>query len=160
MVVIVIIAIIASMLVPAYGGWRARADEARCLANLRSLFVAASRSLDAAGEWPQIPLKMMIDNPKQHARAWVQALEPYGAPHSSWICPTLQRSFQFPMEDLEKAEHYRIDFVPSEFDDGQNSPRLVGHYPWFMEKTASHARGQLIIFADGTTSSMVDFLGQ
>ncbi len=154
--VVVIIVILASMLIPAYGSWRARAEEAKCLANLRTLFIAASRCLDASGEWPQIPVELMTKNPQQYAMDWVEALEPYGAPHSSWLCPTIQGKFRMSPENMEKPENYRIDFVGSYFEGNGQSPRMVGRYPWFLEKSASHARGQLVIFADGTTASLSD----
>lgn len=158
-VVLVIIAIIASLLSPLYGAWISRSEEARCLANLRNLYIAASGHLNSAGSWPQVPMQMMSVNPHQFAREWVNALESFGAPHSSWICPTLNRNMGTSLEAGEKDENYRIDFVPSTFDDDPTTPRRAGGYPWFVEKAASHSRGQLVIFADGSTASLKDLIG-
>ncbi len=155
-VVVVIIAIIASMLLPYYGGMQARAEESKCLANIRNLYVAASGYMNSNGSWPQIPVQQSTDEPHVFARAWVDALKPFGASHSTWICPTFHRMFQITMDDLEKEENYRIDFVAAPFDDNPASPHLSPRHPWFVEKVASHGRGQLIIMADGTTTALLD----
>jgi prepilin-type N-terminal cleavage/methylation domain-containing protein len=160
LVVIVIILILASMLLPIYSSFNARADEARCLANLRSLYVAASGYLQAAGSWPQIPAKLFIDEPKTYARAWVSALAPYGATHSTWICPTLQRSFKLSMDALEEEENYRIDFVAAPFDENPAAPRQDPNHPWFIEKAGVHPRGNLLVLANGTTTSLLDLTGK
>ncbi len=157
-VVLVIIAIIATMLLPFYGNMKARADEARCHANIRNLYVAASGYLTSNGRWPQVPVQMMTEQPHVFARRWVDALVPYGVPHASWICPTLQRNFGFSMEELEKEEKYRIDFLATPFDETPESPRRAPRFPWFIEKIGSHTRGQLIILADGTTTTLMDMV--
>lgn len=157
-VVIVIIAIIASMLLPAYSAMLARADEARCLANLRSLFVAGSGYLNSAGHWPQVSMDLLPAQQQQFAKLWVQALEPYGAPHSSWICPTMQRTLGMSLEAVELDANYRIDYMAAAFDDSPSTPRLTGTRPWFAEKAALHSRGQLMILSDGTTVSLLDMV--
>ncbi len=160
MVVIVIIAILASMLLPLVSSFSARADEARCLANLRSLYVAANGYLQAAGSWPQVPVKLFVDEPKTYAKLWVAALAPYGAPHSTWICPTTQRNLGTSMEANEKDENYRIDFVATPFSDDPVAPRANPAHPWFMEKAGVHPNGNLFILANGTTSSLLEMTGK
>ena len=158
--VIVIIAILATMLLPIYSSFTARAEEARCLANLRNLYVAASGYLQADGSWPQIPAKLIIDDPKTYAKSWVAALAPYGIAHSTWICPTLQHTFGTSMDSLEKTENYRIDFIAAPFDDNPASPRNDPNHPWFIEKAGVHPRGNLLILANGTTTSLLDLTGK
>lgn len=160
MVVVVIIGILASMLLPLFRSFSARADEARCLANLRTLYVAASGYLQADGAWPQIPAKLFVDEPKTYARSWVTALAPYGAAHSTWICPTLHRSFAISMDALEKDENYRIDFLATPFDENPAAPRANPNHPWFIEKAGVHPRGNLLILANGTTTSLLDLTGK
>lgn len=156
LVVVVIIAIIASMLLPVYSSFVARMEESRCLANLRNLYVAASGYLQANESWPQIPVTLMTDEPKTYARSWVAALAPFGAPHSTWICPSLQHLSGISMEALEKDEHYRIDFFATPFDDNPVSPRQAPTHPWFIEKAGLHSRGNLLILANGNTLSLKD----
>jgi prepilin-type N-terminal cleavage/methylation domain-containing protein len=160
MVVMVIILILASMLLPLVSSFTARADEARCLANLRTLYVAASSHLQAAEVWPQIPAQLLIDNPKTYARSWVAALAPYGATHSTWICPTLNRSLGTSLESLEKEENYRIDFIAAPFSENPAAPRQAPDHPWFIEKAGVHPRGTLLILANGNTTSLLDLTGK
>jgi hypothetical protein len=144
------------MLLPVYSEYTARMEEARCLANLRSLYVAASGYLQANDSWPQIPVTLITEDPTMYARSWVRALTPFGAPHATWICPTIQHSFGISMDALEKDENYRIDFIAAPFDDNPVSPRLDPKHPWFLEKAGVHSRGNLVVLADGTTVSLKD----
>jgi prepilin-type N-terminal cleavage/methylation domain-containing protein len=157
LVVIVIIAILASMLLPVYAAFLSRMEETRCLANLRTLYLAGSGYLQANESWPQIDNKLITEDPKTYARLWVTALKPFGAPHSSWICPTLQKTFAFPMEAIDKDENYRIDFIGAGFDTNPLTPRISETFPWF--KAGVHRRGNLVILANGTTTSLQDLTG-
>ncbi len=159
MTVVIIIGILAVMLMPIYSSVTARADEARCVANLKNLYVAASGYLQAAGSWPQVPVSLVNSEPKTYARSWVDALSPYGAPHKVWICPAMQRSLHVSMDDIDKEEHYRIDFIATPFDENPASPRMSSTHPWFLEKSAQHPRGNLLILANGTVTSIKDLVG-
>lgn len=160
MTVVVIIGILAVMLMPIYNRGTESAEEARCVANLKNLFVAASGYLNAAGSWPQIPVEQITADPKTYARSWVNALTPYGAPHKVWICPSMQRSLHISMDEIDKDENYRIDFIATPFDDNPGSPMRTSGHPWFLEKSAQHPRGNLVIRNDGTVTSLKDLLGQ
>ncbi|SRR6266446_133599 len=156
-VVIVIIAILASLLFPAFIQHRARAEEVKCLANLRSLYVAATGYLQAGSSWPQIPAQLVTTDPETFARNWVEALAPYGAPHVVWICPSIQTGLGISMDALESPDvEYRIDYMPISFDDNPASPWRWQKYPWFVEKGSPHSRGNLMIYGDGTELSLRD----
>jgi type II secretory pathway pseudopilin PulG len=159
-VVMIIIVILASMLLPLYSGYQTRVEEARCIENLKNLYIAASGHLQANKSWPQIPTKLIAEDPKIYAKSWVEALRPYGAPHSSWLCPTLQRSLRLSLEAVEKDENYRIDYVGTPFDDNEASPRRSERAPWFIEKTGFHARGNLVILSTGSITSIRDIVMQ
>ena len=157
LVVVAIIGILASLLYPAYSGYTARADEAKCLSNIRSLYVAASGYLNANGSWPQIPVGLSGTDAETFARNWVSALAPYGAPHTSWICPSIQKSLGFSIDLVDSPTvDYRIDYMPTSFDADPTSPRKWAKYPWFMEKAAFHTRGNLMIYSDGSTTGLMD----
>jgi prepilin-type N-terminal cleavage/methylation domain-containing protein len=164
MVVLVIIGILASMLVPLYSRMTTRADEIHCVSNLKALHVAASGYLQAVGAWPQIPPKLIIEDPVQYAHSWVDALKPYGVTHKVWICPAMQRSLGVSMEAIDKPdakpEDYRVDFVAAPFDDNPASPLMNPTYPWFMERAGLHPRGNLVILTDGSTTSLFDLTGK
>lgn len=158
MTAIVIILILASMLLPLYSSFMSRSEQARCMANLRNLYVAANSHLQAAGFWPQIPNTLINDDPKTYAKSWVATLKPYGIEHSSWICPTLQKSLGISLEALEKDENYRIDYIAAAFDDKPMSPWQSQTFPWFLERASLHPRGQLIIMTNGATTSLLDLV--
>ena len=159
-VVMVIIAILASMLLPVYSGYLSRTEGVKCMANLKNLYVAASGHLLANNSWPQIPSKLLTEEPLRYSKSWVNALEPYGAPHPTWICPTRQHKAGVSMEDLEKDENYRIDYIGTPYDDKPTSPHRTPRYPWFLEKAGLHGRGNLMILEDGTTTSLSDLIDQ
>ena len=157
--VVVIIGILASMLVPVYNNITAGAEEARCIANLKNLYVAASGYLQVSNSWPQIPVKLLTDDPKTYAHLWVDVLTPYGAPHKVWICPAVQRMLGVSMDEIDKQENYRIDFLATPFDDNPTSPRLNSTHPWFLEKAGLHPRGNLLIQTNGNITSLKDLVG-
>jgi type II secretory pathway pseudopilin PulG len=157
-VVVVIVAILASMLLPLYSSYKTRMEAVNCMANLRNLHIAASGYLLSNKSWPQISPALGNDNPKAFAKAWVEALRPFGAPHSTWICPAIQQRLHVTMEAVQKDEDYRIDYVPTPFDDNEVSPRRALRHPWFIEKAGFHGRGNLVILADGTTTSLKDLV--
>ena len=156
--VIVIIGILASMLVPIQSSLTANAQEASCLANLRGLYVAAQGYLQASGSWPQISPNLIVDDPKTYAHSWVDALEKYGAPHKAWICPAVQRSLGISMDAIDDPDNYRIDFIAAPFDDNPATPRLNPTQAWFVEKAGLHPRGNLVILANGTLTSLKDIV--
>lgn len=155
-VVMVIIAIIASMLLPFLGSARSRAEEARCHANLRNLFVGASGYMQANGSWPQIPNALILSDQKEYARMWVAALKPYGIPYVTWICPTIQGALATPIATDDQDENYRVDYIGVSFDEEPSSPYPDIPYPWFVEKSGAHGRGNLFILSDGSTKSIED----
>jgi type II secretory pathway pseudopilin PulG len=157
-VVLVIISILASMLLPVVSSYRARADEARCIANLRSLYVGASSYLQANGSWPQISNDLIASDAKTYAKMWVAALAPYGIPHQSWLCPTVQNSLNIPLAEIDKDENYRVDYIGVSFNDQPSSPYPEEPYPWFVEKAGFHGPGNLLIMSNGTTTSLKELM--
>ncbi|MEI7822313.1 MAG: type II secretion system protein [Verrucomicrobiota bacterium] len=160
MTVVIIISILAVMLMPIYSSVTASADEARCVANLKNLYVAASGYLQAAGSWPQVQVSLLTSDPKTYARSWVDALTPFGAPHKVWICPALQRTMGYSIDAIDKDENYRIDFIATPFDENPVSPMRSSGHPWFLEKSAQHPRGNLIVLSNGSVTSMKDLVGE
>ena len=155
-VVIVIIFIVASMLFPAFSSFQARTSEARCTTNLKNLFVGASGYVQTNASWPQIPNTLIGKDDKTYAKLWVAVLKPYGVPHESWICPTIQRNLGLPMSSVTQDENYRVDYIGIAFDDKPSSPYPENAFPWFVEKAGFHGRGNLLILSNGTTTSLMD----
>lgn len=146
MTVLVIILILAVMLLQASTGWRAKADQARCIENLKSLYVGATNYILEQGHWPQISTDLIADGGAPYAQAWREALAPYGISRQTWLCPTIQQSLGQP--DVEMPSKARTDYLATPFDDKANTPYRWSTQPWFIEKGASHPGGNLMIFED------------
>ena len=155
-VVIVIIAILASMLLPFLSSYQSRAEEGKCLANLRNLYVGASGYVQSNGSWPQVPNDIIVSDAKTYGKMWVTALAPFGIPHTTWICPSVQRSLGLPISTIEEDQSYRVDYIGVSFDDKPSSPYPEDAYPWFIEKAGFHGRGNLLILSNGSTTSLAD----
>jgi len=158
LVVFLIIAILAVLLVPAISGFRARAQRAQCMTNLRSLYTATELYIQQNGSWPQIDSDDSDENDQAYAAAWIAALKPFGPLEKSWICPTIQNLMQNP--DYTKQENVRIDYFATPFDDKPASPHQWPRQPWFAETADVHGHGNLIIFTDGSISDLRTVTGK
>lgn len=100
LIVFVVVAILATLLLPVYAQMQARAQRIQCVANLRSLFTAADLQLQRNGSWPQIARG---GNPVDFANSWIAALSIFGPTRKTWICPTMQsRSCTIPITPSRK----------------------------------------------------------
>ncbi len=155
LIALVIIAILATLLIPVFGQLRKRAQKVQCMANLRSLYIATDVYVQRNGSWPQIFLKNFPTG-QDYANAWVAALAPFGVERKTWICPTIQELLHNP--DYNKPASARLDYVSSGFDDKPTSPHQWPRQPWFVETGDVHGNGNLIIFTDGSTAETNDLL--
>jgi type II secretory pathway pseudopilin PulG len=150
---IIILAILATLLIPVISTLRARAQRAQCAGNLRNLYVAANLYIQEKGSWPQIRLAADDDSaPQNYAQQWIEALKPFGATEKTWICPTVQNSLQNP--DYLQPENVRTDYFAMPFDDKPASPHQWPRQPWFAEVGDVHGNGNLIVFTDGSISDL------
>lgn len=154
MTAIVIIGILAVLLIGATDSWRARAEKAKCLTNLSGLYVGASSYIQEQGSWPQVDPHLVVGQGNVYAMQWFKALQPYGISRAVWVCPTIQRGLNYP--DLTDSNLARADYLATPFDTGARTPYKWSTQPWFIEKTSSHPGGNLMIFADGLTLTLID----
>ncbi len=148
LVVIGIIAILGGLIVMVIGSLRARAQRSQCMANLRSLHVAANLYVQENNQWPQINVVANIEKTEsEFAELWIAALQPFGAERKTWICPSLQNALN--NRDYRNPENARIDYYSTAFDDKPTTPNEWPGQPWFAERAGLHGKGVLIIFADG-----------
>jgi prepilin-type N-terminal cleavage/methylation domain-containing protein len=157
LIVVVVIAILATLLMPVLSKMRARAQRVQCMGNLRSLYVAAESYVQQNGSWPQIPISDSDSAEQDYANAWIAALAPFGPTQKAWICPTIQELLQNP--DLSKPENVRVDYVATPFDDKPPTPHQWPKQPWFAETGDVHGNGNLIIFTDGSISDLKTVAG-
>lgn len=151
--VIVIIAILAAMLFPAFGSLRRRAQKAQCIGNLRSLFVATNAYIQQKGSWPQIDATQI--KTRDYDKAWIAALEPFQVSRASWICPSIQEGMLNP--DISKPENARIDYIGTPFDANLATPHKWSTQPWFIERGAMHGGGNLMIFSNGSIKHLYEY---
>lgn len=151
-IAIAIVAILALLTIPIISRLRARAERVQCAANLKNLAVGANLYVQQNGVWPQIHPVTAGDAPEDFANGWVAALEPFGVPRKTWICPTIQGALHNP--DYSTPENARIDYIATPFDDKPTSSHEWPRQPWFIETGDVHGNGNLIIFTDGSISDL------
>ena len=152
MTIIVIIAILAVLFFPAIKSMMNRTDAVRCMANLRNLYYGANSYVQQNGFWPQISTALVKEPGGKYAEAWRTALEPFGVTKEIWICPTVQRELQNP--DYTKPESARSDYLATPFDAKPRTPYTWPTQPWFVERGDVHGNGNLMIFTDGSISTL------
>ncbi len=150
--------ILATLTIPVISTLRARAQRAQCTANLHSLYVGANLFVQQNNSWPQIPRGAAGTISPDFANAWIAALEPFGIPRKSWICPTIQELMRNP--DYLRPENARLDYMPMPFDDKPTTPHQWPRQPWFVEAGDVHGNGNLIIFTDGSVSDLKTVVGK
>ena len=124
--VILVIAILVAMLLPAISGIAARMERAKCTANLRGLYVAAESYVQDNHQWPQIDPNLAANTDSdEYAKQWMAALDPYRISKENWHCPTVQKLLVGqPSTDSSGKPMERIDYMATPFDDKEVTPHL------------------------------------
>ena len=119
-----IIAVLASMILALSDMIRRKAEQAACVGNMRSLFVALSAYNNENGHFPQAP------NSKDEESIWdfwfTTFEDEYDIPRKTWICPTYRR-----LNRTKDEEELKID------DQGQiwkNAIEKVMEKDMFLEQ--------------------------
>ncbi len=158
--VIVVIAILAAMLLPAFANMASRMDRAKCTMNLRSLYIGTEFYLQDRKQWPQIDPKLSGNKDSdEYARQWMTALGPYKISKESWHCPTVQK-IMLGDQVGDKTPKERIDYFPTPFDDKEITPHRWAEQPWFIERGAMHGDGNLMIFPDGSIKTLGEYVAK
>lgn len=150
MTVIVVIMILIVMIIPVAEGIREKTEKAKCLANLRGLYLATSGYIQQHAHWPQVDPKGIRSG--EYARQWIAELEPFGISRVNWICPSQQRAMGDP--DYTNPRNSRVDYIATNFDDQTRTPFKWNTQPWFAERASVHRSGVLMIFSDGVTREL------
>ena len=164
--VIVVIAILATMLLPAIANMTSRMERSKCTMNLRAVYLGAEFYLQDRKEWPQIdPALSGRPDSDEYARRWMAALEPYKVSKESWHCPTVEKAMTASKDTSKEANAgtgdkklERIDYFPTPFDSKELTPHRWSTQPWFIERGAVHGEGNLMIFPDGSIKTLDDIM--
>lgn len=138
--VLAIIAILVALALPNIGTYLRKAQEVRCMANMRNITVALRGYLhDHGNVWPQGP-------PPSAGAAWenfwLSALQPYGITDKTWQCPAIVAQM--------RQDAPRVHYTPTMFPPAPGiADRWLTH-PWLIERGQGHGNGALICFPDGS----------
>jgi prepilin-type N-terminal cleavage/methylation domain-containing protein/prepilin-type processing-associated H-X9-DG protein len=145
--VITIIALLASMLMPAVGTMQQKADSIRCAANLRGIGVAVQLYLqDHNFYYPEI--QNPIDPPVYPASdsspmSMTQAFGPYGVTDQTMRCPSDIKSPNPPGSSYQ-LYGTSYDWKPTLDDENQSSPLVYGRRMGFGAQV-SGSSGAVIV---------------
>ncbi len=148
MTVMIIISILALMVFSSVAGIRGKAERARCVGNLQSLYTASASYLLDHESWPQVPT-IDVEAP-EFSQAWIDALTPYQISLPNWTCEAAQKLIGVPAD----PNNPHIDYIPASFDPRPASPWRFPTQPWFIERADAHGDGNLLIFTNGQLHSL------
>lgn len=154
--VMLILLIIITLVVPNFGTWVAKAQEARCMANMRSIHLGLSTYLNDHDDiWPQGPPP---DTDAAWSEFWIRTLEPQGITASTWRCPTIAGLLR--TQDNAPFDAASIHYIPTMFDATPGIARRWPTQPWLIERMDAHGNGALICFTDGSIKSFHKVLAE
>jgi len=148
LMVLVIVALLATISFPLYGTLRVKAGLAGCLSNMRIIGLGLSGYMqDNNMVWPQMPKGGFGGNDEALSKWWRDTLQPYGVAEKHWICPSdYQR-----VDEQTKKQPFNSSYGVCQFDDLPNTP-FRWKQPWVMEHSGFHGltRGPNQLMPDGT----------
>jgi len=151
-----ILMIVVALVVPNFSSWVAKAQEARCMANMRALHVGLSVYLNDHGDvWPQGPPP---ETEAAWSGFWIRTLEPQGISAKTWRCPTMAGLLR--QADDAPFDASSIHYIPTMFDAIPGIARRWPTQPWLVERMDAHGQGPLICFTDGSIKSFNKVLAE
>jgi len=153
LVVVAIIAVLATIGIVAWQPLIARAEGSKCLSNMRSLHTSLAAYVQDVGHWPQEPNVEDL-NADMDADWWIREMTPYGATEVVWMCPTIKRA----QRSEPEKDRCRIHYTPGIFGPQPLDPYKFSTQPWLVEIFGMHGRGPNICFPDGSIRALDDIL--
>ncbi len=134
LLVVCILAAIASMLIPLFGFFRRKTQDAVCMANLRTLHAALSSYMgENAQVWPQYPNAGNDQDENALAKWWYETLKPYGPTRKTWLCP----SHSVDSATENDPQNYDFSYLPTNFSVEPNIAYKWAQ-PWVIETGGYH----------------------
>lgn len=150
LIVIVIIALLAALAFPLANLFKAKAEYAGCVGNLKALHGGFSSYLaDHNMIWPQVPEDMPRRGSEGSglAKFWYEQLRDHGVPKKTWLCPG-----DHDRKDIIESETiFGSTYMVTKFDDQPNRAYQWAAQPWVVEKGDLHGtgKGPNVLFPDG-----------
>jgi len=162
LIVLTMVAALATLSFPMYGYLREKARDAACIGNLRILQQgAATYMLDHDAVWPQMPESLEQGDPDEEAmwKWWHDELKDYGVSKRHWICPSELASIDQP--DSETHDFYG-SYIPTAYEATPNIAFYWSSQPWFIERGQFHGdnHGPNVAIPDGTVRQGPALFGQ
>jgi type II secretory pathway pseudopilin PulG len=153
---LVVVLILVGLAVPNYGRFIAKAQEAKCMANMRSLHLALSNYLnDHDNIWPQGPPP---EAGAEWSEFWITTLQTQGITAETWRCPTLEGMLR--KNEMALPDTDTIHYIPTLFTATPGIARRWPNQPWLIERADAHGNGALICFTDGSIKSFHKVLAE
>lgn len=134
LLVVAILAVLAAMMVPMYGYFRRKAEDAVCMANLRTLHAALSSYMGDNGQiWPQNPNPDAETDDSAEAKWWYDTLKSYGPTRKTWLCP----SHTVDSATENDPQNYDFSYIPTNFGPEPNVA-YKWKQPWVIEFGGYH----------------------
>jgi len=160
LIVMLMVAALATLSIPMYGFMRDKARDAACIGNLRILQLgAATYMLDNDNIWPQMPEDLAAgENEEPMWKWWHDELKNYGVSKRHWICPSELASSE--QEHSIRTEFYG-SYIPTAFEATPNIAFYWATQPWFIERGEMHGRkhGANIAMPDGSVRQSPSMFG-
>jgi prepilin-type N-terminal cleavage/methylation domain-containing protein len=151
LIVIMLVAALATLFFPLFGYLREKARDAACIGNLRILQLgAATYMLDHDAIWPQMPETLATgDSEEAMWKWWYEDLKDYGVSKRHWICPSEAASDG---EKYSTTDEFYGSYIPTGFEATPNIAFYWTGQPWFIERGQMHGNnhGANVAMPDGT----------
>lgn len=149
LIVVAIMAALASILVPLIRHFQRKGQDAACMGNLRTLHTSFSGYLlDHGMVWPQVPEGMddsADDENDALAEFWFKTMEPYGSHRETWLCPSERTTFA---QDTD-SKIFDASYSPTQFDETPNVAYQWVRQPWVIERGGFHGGEANMVMPDG-----------
>jgi prepilin-type N-terminal cleavage/methylation domain-containing protein len=150
LIVMVIVATLATIAFPLFGHFRKRAQFVTCVSRLRVLHGGfMGHMMDNDMVWPQMPPEVFDSLNEDKMWEWyIDILRPYGIGKQTWTCPTDVSD----NEEMFSEDKHVGSFIPTLFDERPNTAFLWGNQPWLIERGEMHGKGDgpNIVMPDGS----------
>ena len=151
LIVITLVAALATLSFPMFGYLKAKAQFAACVSHLRSMHAGfSSYLLDNDLIWPQMPPGLQgSEGEEREWEWWFNTLKPYGVHKSLWLCPADTSSKE---QTFREDQDHASSYIPTRFDDLPNTAYRWSNQPWLLERGTFHGKnkGPNMLMPDGT----------
>lgn len=149
LMVVVIVAMLATISFPLFGHLRDKARNVTCIANLRLLWLGADGYMaDHDHIWPQMLEEPDLSESEEPLwEWWFEVLRPYGVAKQHWICASEESTYE---EKFSTTSKFHSSYIPTDFEATPNVA-YIWTQPWFIERGQYHGRnhGPNIVMPDG-----------